>query len=144
MVSLEMLGYVDHRPGSQNLPPHLRGLYPDVANFIGACANQASAGLLRVLVEGLKAVEGLPVEYLAVPGKGELVPQVRLSDHCSFWEADYPALMVTDTSFFRNPHYHESSDTPETLNYPFLARVTAGVCAAVERLLLLEEMPAPV
>jgi len=51
---------------------------------------------------------------------------VRLSDHSSFWDAGFPALMVTDTSFFRNPHYHQASDTPDTLDYPFLARVTAG------------------
>jgi Zn-dependent M28 family amino/carboxypeptidase len=143
MVSLEMLGYTDHRPGSQNLPPHLVGLYPDVGNFIGACGNEASVGLLQVIVEGLREVAELPVEYLAVPGTGELVPQVRLSDHSSFWDDGFQALMITDTSFFRNPHYHQASDTPDTLDYPFLAKVTTGVCTAVERLLLLDGLPAP-
>ncbi len=141
MVSLEMLGYTDHRAGSQNLPAHLRGLYPDVGNFIGVCANEASAGLMQVMVEGLKGVPGLPVEYIALPGRGEMVPQVRLSDHSSFWDDGFRALMLTDTSFFRNPHYHEASDTPDTLDYPFLAKVTQGVCAAVERLLLLDALP---
>jgi Zn-dependent M28 family amino/carboxypeptidase len=135
MIALEMLGYTDHRPGSQQLPPHLKGLYPDVANFIGVCANEASAGLLRVVVAALKGVKDLPVEFIAVPGTGELVPEVRLSDHSSFWDEGYPALMITDTSFFRNPHYHQSSDTPDKLDYPFLARVTAGACAATLRLL---------
>ncbi len=140
MVSLEMLGYTDQRPGSQNLPPHLKGLYPDVGNFIGACANEASADLLQVIVAGLKSVPGLPVEFIAVPGNGEMVREVRLSDHSAFWDEGYPALMITDTSFFRNPHYHQNSDTPDTLDYPFLARVTQGVCAAVERLLLLNTL----
>ena len=143
MVSLEMLGYTDQRPGSQNLPRHLRGLYPDVGNFIGACANEASVGLLQVIVAGLKGVPGLPVEFIAVPGNGEMISEVRLSDHSSFWDEGYPALMITDTSFFRNPHYHQNSDTPDTLDYPFMARVTQGVCAAVERLLLLDALPPP-
>jgi hypothetical protein len=141
MVSLEMLGYTDLRPGSQQLPPHLRGLYPDVANFIGVVGTEASTGLLRVVVEALKGVAGLPVEFLAVPGEGRLVPETRLSDHSSFWDRGYPALMITDTSFFRNPHYHQASDTPETLDYPFLAKVTAGVCEAALRLVQQERLP---
>jgi len=135
MVSLEMLGYADATPGSQRLPPHLIGLYPDVGNFIGVCGNEASRGLVETVAEGMKSVPGLPVESLAVPGNGEMLAEVRLSDHSSFWDRGYQALMVTDTSFFRNPHYHQASDTPATLDYPFLARVTAGVCAAVGRLL---------
>jgi Zn-dependent M28 family amino/carboxypeptidase len=135
MISLEMLGYTDSRPGSQGLPPHLRSLYPNVGNFIGVVGNDASLDLLRVVVEGMKRVPGLPVESLAVPGNGEALPPVRLSDHSSFWDDGFPALMVTDTSFFRNPHYHQATDTPETLDYPFLARVTEGVCQAVSQLL---------
>src|SRR5262249_60084704 len=80
MVSLEMLGYTDHRPGSQGLPPHLAGRYPDVGNFIGVCGNQASRGLLQEVTAALQSVPGLPVEFLAVPGNGELLPEVRLSD----------------------------------------------------------------
>jgi Zn-dependent M28 family amino/carboxypeptidase len=133
MISLEMLGYTDPRPGSQRLPPHLVGRYPDTGNFIGVCANEAARDLLQGVVAGMKSVGELPVEYIAVPGRGEMLYEVRLSDHSSFWDRDYPALMVTDTSFFRNPHYHQPSDTPETLDYPFLAKVTAGVCAAVWR-----------
>ena len=143
MVSLEMLGYTDQRPGSQNLPRHLRGLYPDVGNFIGVCANEASVGLLQVLVGGLKGVPGLPVEFIAVPGNGAMISEVRLSDHSSFWDEGFPALMITDTSFFRNPHYHQRSDTPDTLDYPFMARITQGVGTAVERLLLRDALPSP-
>jgi len=135
MVSLEMLGYTDRRPGSQGLPPHLAKFYPDVGDFIGVCGNEASRGLLGAFTRALKGVEGLPVEFIAVPGRGELLPETRLSDHSSFWDAGFPALMITDTSFFRNPHYHQPTDTPETLDYPFLANVTAGVGAAVLRLL---------
>ncbi|MCI0462154.1 MAG: M28 family peptidase [Gemmataceae bacterium] len=141
MISLEMLGYTDGRPGSQQLPPMVRGLYPDVGNFIGVVGNELSAGLLRVVTGAMKGVPGLPVEYLAVPGNGLVLPETRLSDHSSFWDAGLPALMLTDTSFLRNPHYHRASDTPDTLDYDFLARVTQGVCAAALQLLRLERMP---
>lgn len=135
MISLEMLGYTDLRPCSQRLPPHLAKLYPNVGNFIGVCGNEASRALVQMVAQEMKRVPGLPVESIAVPGKGELLPAIRLSDHSSFWDRDYPALMITDTSFLRNPHYHQPSDTPQTLDYPFLAKVTAGVCEAVRRIL---------
>ncbi|MFL5340866.1 MAG: M28 family peptidase [Gemmataceae bacterium] len=138
MISLEMLGYTDQRPGSQRLPPHLAGIYSDVGNFIGLVGNEATRRWVGMVVSALKSVEELPVEPLVVPGRGELLPPVRLSDHSSFWDAGHPALMVTDTSFFRNPHYHLPSDTPQTLDYRFLAKVTAGVGAAVLRLLAAE------
>ncbi len=135
MLSLEMLGYTDHRPGGQRLPPELVGRYPDVGDFIGVVGNGASAGLVGEVAQALRRVEGLPVEMLVVPGNGEVLPDSRRSDHASFWDAGHPALMVTDTSFFRNPHYHQRSDTPDTLDYPFLARVTAGACLAAAALL---------
>jgi Zn-dependent M28 family amino/carboxypeptidase len=135
MISLEMLGYTDQRPNSQRLPPELSRLYPHVGNFIGVCGNDASLGLVQMLTQALKGINGLPVEALAVPGNGEMLPETRLSDHSSFWDHGYQALMLTDTSFFRNPHYHQASDTPETLDYAFLARVTAGLLQAVPDLL---------
>src|SRR5262249_31553570 len=135
MISLEMLAYTDQRPGSQGLPPHLAHLYPDVANFIGIVGNEASLPLLEMVTEGMKRVPGLPVESLAVPGNGMVISETRRSDHASFWDAGFPALMITDTSFFRNPHYHQPTDTPETLDFDFLAKVTAGVTEAVLQLL---------
>jgi Zn-dependent M28 family amino/carboxypeptidase len=130
MISLEMLGYVDARPGGQRLPPQLAGIYPDTGDFIGVIGNEASAGLMLAVAQAMRTVPGLPVQHLAVPDDGRLLPDTRRSDHSSFWDQGVPALMVTDTSFFRNPHYHQATDTPETLNYDFLARVTQGVCAA--------------
>jgi hypothetical protein len=135
MISLEMLGYTDSRAGSQRIPEPIRHLYPDVGNFIGVCGDDASLELIGTVAEGLKSIPGLPVQCLAVPDRGMMMMDVRLSDHSSFWDAGFPALMVTDTSFYRNPHYHQPTDTPDTLDYPFLARVTAGLCAAVGRLL---------
>jgi hypothetical protein len=68
---------------------------------------------------------------LVVPGRGELLPDTRRSDHAAFWDHDYPAVMLTDTANFRNPHYHRPSDTIDTLNLTFLSHVTLAVTAAV-------------
>ncbi|MGE3806044.1 MAG: M28 family peptidase [Gemmataceae bacterium] len=135
MISLEMLGYCDDRPGSQRMPAHLAPRYPEVGNFIGIVGNEDSRGLLETVVTGMKQAGGVPVESIAVPDRGETLAETRFSDHSSFWDHDYPALMITDTSFFRNPHYHRSSDTPDKLDYGFLARVTRAVSNAVKGLL---------
>jgi hypothetical protein len=62
-----------------------------------------------------------------VPGNGELMEEVRLSDHSTFWDQGFPALMVTDTSFLRNPNYHLPSDRIETLNFEFMRKVAVGI-----------------
>ena len=131
MISLEMVGYTDSRPGSQKYPFGLKAFYPDRGDFIGVIGNWNSASLLRRVARQMRQVQGLPVEALSVPGNGGLIPAVRLSDHAPFWDAGYPALMTTDTSFFRNPHYHGSTDTLETLNLDFMAKVCEGVVRAV-------------
>jgi aminopeptidase YwaD len=131
MISLEMVGYTDSRPGSQKYPFGLKSFYPDRGDFIGVIGNWNSTSLLRRFARQMRQVPGLPVETLSVPGNGGLIPAVRLSDHSPFWDAGYSALMVTDTSFFRNPHYHGSTDNLETLNLDFMAKVCEGVIRAV-------------
>src|SRR5262249_50290865 len=101
MLALGVLGFTDRRPGGQRLPPLLRGIYPDVGDFIGVVGNGASARVTEQVVEALRGVDGLRVESLIVPGDGSVVPDTRRSDHASFWDRGMPALMITDTSFFR-------------------------------------------
>lgn len=140
MVSLEMLGYCDHAAGSQSLPRQLVGLYPDTANFIAIIGNQISGPLIERFCEGMVTVDSLPVETLQVPQNGEMLQAVRLSDHSPFWDEGFAALMITDTSFMRNPHYHQMSDTIETLDFDFLHLVTEGSLNAV-RHVLVEGLP---
>ncbi|NIM60932.1 MAG: peptidase M28, partial [Acidobacteria bacterium] len=45
----------------------------------------------------------------------------------SFWKHGYSAALVTDTSFHRNPHYHEAGDTPDTLNYDAMVKVVLSL-----------------
>lgn len=131
MISLEMVGYTESRPGAQRYPIGLRWLYPDRGDFIGVVGNWRSSVLLRKFSRLMKQVRGLPVETLTVFANGILLPAARLSDHSPFWDLGYPALLVTDTSFFRNPHYHRSTDTLETLDLNFMARVCEGVVTGV-------------
>jgi Zn-dependent M28 family amino/carboxypeptidase len=135
MVSLEMLGYCDPTPGSQMLPRELVGLYPDTGDFIAVVGNQISGSLIEIFQSGLKQVPGLPVETLQIPQNGEMLQATRLSDHSPFWDAGYPALMITDTSFLRNPHYHQPTDTVDTLDFEFLTKVAQGSLEA-SRLIL--------
>jgi hypothetical protein len=93
--------------------------------------NWRSHGLLRKFAAGMREVAGLAVETLSVPGKGMIIPAVRLSDHAPFWDLGYPALMITDTSFYRNPNYHAGTDTIETLDLDFMAKVCEGVVRGV-------------
>jgi aminopeptidase YwaD len=132
MVSLEMVGFKSDAPNSQQLPPGLEHLYPNIGNFIGVVGNETSRDLLETFVTAMKTVDGLPVESLVVSGNGEAIPPTRLSDHSPFWDLGYSALMITDTSWFRNPHYHQPSDTIEIIDLDFMARVAEGVARAVE------------
>lgn len=134
MVSLEMIGYCDPTPNSQALPRSLVGLYPETGDFIAVIGNQNSDALVEAFAGGLRRIPGLPVETLSVPENGNLLQATRLSDHSPFWDAGFAALMITDTSFLRNPHYHQATDTAETLDPDFLTKVVAGSARAVRRI----------
>ena len=69
-----------------------------------------------------------------MPLKGGLLPAVRLSDHSSFWDAGWPAVMITDTAFFRNPHYHTPGDRLETLDFGFMGRLVDSLELALDEL----------
>jgi Zn-dependent M28 family amino/carboxypeptidase len=138
MMSLEMLGWYSDKPGSQNYPPLFRYFYPDRANFIAMVSNRASRKALQQLVSAFKAHSDFPVESLA---SFEFIPGVAWSDHLSFWRAGYPAIMVTDTAFYRNAAYHTAADTPEKLNYPAMASVVEGLFHALMALELPDATP---
>jgi Zn-dependent M28 family amino/carboxypeptidase len=131
MLSLEMLGYCDTTPGSQQYPlPLLRRFYPDQGNFIGLIGNLATIpDLIRLQRHIGKA--GVPCRWLPVPNRGEILPETRRSDHAPFWDAGYRSLMVTDTAHLRNPHYHKASDRLETLNLDFLTGICQGLAAGL-------------
>lgn len=127
MFSLEMVGFTSHQKGSQKMPLFLKPFYPNVGNFIGLVANTQSQPLLKKVKNIFREVAGLATETLTLPANGWVFPDARLSDHSPFWDEGFPALLVTDTSFFRNPFYHSPQDRVETLDLEFLTKVTEAV-----------------
>jgi Zn-dependent M28 family amino/carboxypeptidase len=128
MMSLEMLGYCDATPNSQNYPSPLERFYPNRGDFIALIGNLRTLPDLINLSRSIRQ-SGTPSEWLPVPNRGLIVRDTRRSDHAPFWDAGYPAIMVTDTANMRNPHYHKPSDTIATLNLDFLT----GVCQGLEK-----------
>ncbi len=129
MISLEMLGYFSNEEGSQSFPLFwLRWMFPTRGNFITVVSNFASKGLQDQVRDALQASMTLPVETFTGPW---WVPGVDLSDHGSFWKEGYPAVMLTDTAFYRNPHYHEATDVLETLDYGAMAELVQGMSEVI-------------
>lgn len=124
MICLEMVGFSSSGSGSQEIPfpLNLRN-YPRIGDFIAFVANTSSLPLLKKLISCTKYKNTLYYQQLVVPGKGRLFPLSRLSDHIAFWDEGYPAVMITDTAFLRNPHYHAYGDKPETLDYHFMMQL---------------------
>ena len=132
MYSLESLGYYSDAPDSQHYPPPLSWFYPNVGSFIAFVGNLQSRKLVRRSIASFREHTQFPSEGIAAPDA--LVEDVRRSDHASFWDQGYPAVMVTDTVPFRNPHYHRPSDTPDRIDYDRLTRVVIGLAKLVEDL----------
>lgn len=131
MLSLEMLGYYNDARGSQQYPPPIAPLYPDTGDFIAFAGNLKSRALIRACAASFRRHARFPAESAALP---EVIPQIGWSDQWAFWHFGWPALMVTDTALFRNPHYHSPGDTPETLDYPRMARVVDGLVGVTHEL----------
>ncbi|MBW3596294.1 MAG: M20/M25/M40 family metallo-hydrolase [Planctomycetes bacterium] len=131
MLSLETIGYFRDEPGSQQYPPPFGAFYPSEGNFIGVIGNVASRPLVHRVIESFRRRASIPSEGGAIPAD---VAGVGWSDHWSFWQEGYPAVMITDTAIFRYPHYHRPTDTPDKLDYEKTARVVEGVEAAVREL----------
>ncbi len=131
MLALESLGYYRDEPGSQQYPAPLSLFFPDRANFIGFVGNVGSGSLVRRCVGTFRKHARIGSEGVAAP---DAIAGVGWSDQWAFWQFGWPAVMVTDTALFRNPHYHTPTDTPETLDYERLARVVEGLIPVVTEL----------
>jgi len=131
-IVLEMVGMT--KP-DQEYPLALRlAGYPNRGDFIGIVGNGNSKRFGKQVVAGMRQNPALPVETLYVWLNGWLLPDTRLSDHASFWDAGIPALMVTDTAYFRNPNYHGPGDKPGTLDYRFMAELVDSLDRALRSL----------
>lgn len=128
MLCLEMVGYTCLQPGCQSYPfPLMFMNYPKVGNFIGIVGNFRSKGFTNSLFKAFQKNQDLPVIKLTVPFGGWAMPSVRLSDHAPFWDQGYKAVMITDSAFYRNPHYHQTSDTMDKLDFQFMAELVESL-----------------
>lgn len=130
MISLEMLGYYSDQKGSQIYPLSVfRFFYPDKGNFIAFVGNVASRSFTKGFVHTFRSVSTFPVETLNAPS---LILGVDFSDHRSFWKFGYPAFMITDTAFYRNPNYHGPGDELSTIDYERMEELTIGLYRTIK------------
>jgi Zn-dependent M28 family amino/carboxypeptidase len=140
VVVLESVGYAGDEV-VQSLPPGIPVPVPEVGNFIAVVGNERSGEISQAIVRSIEQHRvALPHVVLTVPGNGELLPDSRRSDHAPFWDQGFPAIMLTDTTNFRNPHYHQPTDTLATLNLEFAAKVCRCACGAIFELARLTEV----
>jgi Zn-dependent M28 family amino/carboxypeptidase len=131
MISLEMIGYYTDAPASQAFPtPLLKLFYPSRGDFI-AVIDSLFANDGAPLKATINKYTDLPAYSINAP---RWIPGIDYSDHRNYWSHGYPAIMVTDTSFYRNHQYHQQQDTFEKLNYKNMAKVTYGVFKYVQLL----------
>lgn len=129
MIALEMLGYYRHEEGSQNFPSSLfRLFYPSRGDFIAFVGNLSSRPFMMSMMRAFASASDIPTESLSGVS---LIPGVDFSDHRNFWKFGFPAFMITDTAFYRNPHYHSPGDTPDTLDYNKMTDITLGLHQAL-------------
>ena len=132
MICLETIGYFTNEPNSQKFPHSAFGLiYPTTGNFISFVSNVQSAKLLNRCLTAFRKSVKFPSEGISVPSE---IKGVDFSDQRSFWKHGYPGIMITDTAFYRYPHYHEQTDTPDKIDYENLARVVTGLIGMVRSL----------
>ena len=132
VIVLEMIGYFSDAPASQKFPlTPLGWFYPSVGNFIAVVGSLGQGRFTRRIKAGMKGATDLPVYSINAP---KIVPGIDFSDHRNYWLMGMKAVMITDTSFYRNAAYHGLEDTAETLDYDRMAKVVVGVYAAMRRM----------
>jgi Zn-dependent M28 family amino/carboxypeptidase len=126
---LVMIGYFSDAPDSQHFPISALSLfYPSEGNFISVVGKMGAGTLVRKIKRAMAKATSLPVYSINAP---RLIPGVDFSDHLSYWREGCPAVMITDTAFYRNANYHTINDTAERLDYRRMSQVVEGVYAAV-------------
>lgn len=125
MVALEMLGYFSDEADSQEYPvPMLKLFYPTTGNYIAIVGETSDGGITKKAKVLMQSASDVPVYSINAP---RFIPGIDFSDHLNYWNEAYPAIMITDTAFFRNKHYHTGGDVPQNLNYQKMADVLKGV-----------------
>ncbi len=129
MISLEMIGTFTEVAESQSFPlPGLGLIYPTRGNFVAVVGDLGVVPLTREVKSAMQGGTRLDVRSINGPS---FVEGIDWSDHKSYRAHGYPAVMITDTAFFRNPRYHTPEDTADMLDYAAMAEVVSGTAAAI-------------
>ncbi|RNI28232.1 M28 family peptidase [Rufibacter immobilis] len=129
MICLEMIGYFTDEPNSQRFQYEaMKHLYPTTGNFIVVVGRAGQEQTVQRVQQLMKEKANVDVQSIAAPAE---LPGVSLSDHRNYWAQGYQAVMINDTSFLRNPHYHQSTDTIDTLDFARMEEVVKGVYHAL-------------
>lgn len=132
VLVLEMIGYFSDEPGSQSYPAGLFELYyPSRGNFLSLVGGIEDRTLMAVAKRAMKGSAPLPVYSSCIPRS---IDGVHLSDHMNYWPFGFTAVMVTDTSYYRNRNYHGAGDVWQTLDYERMAHAVTQVHQAVLKL----------
>jgi Zn-dependent M28 family amino/carboxypeptidase len=132
MICLEMIGYFSEKEHSQKYPLFfMKWFYPDKANYISLVGKVGQYKIVNEVKKFMKQASDMDVQTANVP---RFIPGIDFSDHLNFWNENYEAIMVTDTAFYRNPNYHSSIDTIDTLDFDKMAEVVKGIYWAVVNL----------
>lgn len=131
MFSIETIGYYTDEPKSQAYPIGFHPGYPDRGDFLGFVADLKSTFLLRSALKAFRANTALHAEGVVAPST---IAGIGWSDHWSFWQFGYKALMLTDTAPYRYPYYHSAQDTPDKLNWKDFGRAVEGIEGIVRTL----------
>jgi hypothetical protein len=125
MICLEMVGFFSDKPHSQKYPLFfMKWSYPDQGNFIAVVGKWGQGWLVKKVENLLSPSSQIPIESITTSA---WLPGISFSDHQSYWQFGFPAVMLTDTAFFRNKNYHKPSDTADTLDYNRMAEVVKGL-----------------
>lgn len=131
MLCLETIGYYSDKEGSQKIPPGLTDEFPTKGNFLAFVGDEASRFLVDSAKSAFRKGSSIPVMGGVFPAD---VPGVGWSDHWSFWQAGFPAVMITDTAPYRYPHYHLATDTVDKIDLEKLEDATRGIKAIIDAL----------
>lgn len=129
MLSIEMIGYFKDEKKSQSYPLGiLSWFYGNKGDYITLVNKFGKGKFARQFTRNFKKAETIKTKKFTGP---KVLPGIDFSDHLNYWNFGYSAMMITDTSFYRNKNYHQKTDTMETLDISRMAKVIDGICLAL-------------
>lgn len=130
VLILEMIGTFTDAPASQDYPlPGLSLIYGSHGDYLAVVGEVGRARFTRRVKAAMRGACEMPIRSINAPSA---IPGIDFSDHRSYWAEGIPAVMLTDTAFFRNPRYHTRADTPDRLDYARMAEVVRGTYGAIQ------------